>query len=141
VDHGVDVNKRNYSGETSLFEACRSKNEAIVKYLVEHGADINKEIGQERNKEDDGSLSFSSVYILVHDGETPLFEACRTGNEAIIKYLVEQGANINKENRNGETPFFQTCRSGNEANIKYLVKNGTDVNRRNIYGETPFSQI
>jgi len=43
----------------------------IVKYLFEHGADINKKC---------------------RDGATPLFNACYIGNENIIKYLVELGA-------------------------------------------------
>jgi len=51
------------------------KDEAIVKYLYEHGENISKE---------------------KMNGETPLFYVCFCGNEAIVKYLVEQGADINK---------------------------------------------
>ena len=32
--------------------------------------------------------------------------ACEYGNETIIKYLVELGADINKTNKDGETPLF-----------------------------------
>jgi len=39
-------------------------------------------------------------------GATPLFEACSNGNEAIVKYLVEHGANRNRLNSYGETPLF-----------------------------------
>ncbi|OUM58750.1 hypothetical protein PIROE2DRAFT_22739, partial [Piromyces sp. E2] len=63
---------------TSLFHSCLNENIKVVKYLVEHGADINKEN---------------------YERETPLFYACKSGNEAVIKYLVERGADINKENK------------------------------------------
>jgi len=31
------------------------------------------------------------------DGETPLFIPCRSGNLDIVKYLMDQGANINNK--------------------------------------------
>jgi len=36
VEHGADINKKNYSGETPLFEACHRGDEAMVKYLINH---------------------------------------------------------------------------------------------------------
>jgi len=62
---------------------------AIIKYLVEHGADINK----------------ANFYIR----ETPLYYACENGNKSIIKYLVEHGADVNKSNGYGRTPLFNAC--------------------------------
>ena len=56
------------------------------------------------------------------NGEAPLFSACKSGNVAIVKYLVELGADVNKEKRNGETPLFNACIKGNKATVKYLVE-------------------
>ena len=98
---------------------------------------INKEI----IKEDGGSLSVFYRYIHGHDGEIPFFEACRYGNETIIKYLVEQGADINKKyNLNDETLLFDFCKEEYKSMIKYLVEHGTDINERNHHGETPLFQ-
>ena len=52
--------------------------ETIVRYLVEHGADINK---------------------INKKGETPLSKAFDKGHENIIRYLVEHGAYINKKDK------------------------------------------
>ena len=52
----------------------------------------------------------------------------------LVKYLVEHGAEINKEkNRDGETPLFNACLSGNEDVVKYLVEHGTDINKKSKY--------
>ena len=59
-----------------LFNECEKENEDIVKCLVEHGVDVNKE-----NKY----------------GETPLVNAFKIGNEDIVKYLVENGTELNKK--------------------------------------------
>ena len=50
--------------------------------------------------------------------ETPLFYACSSGNEAIVKYLVELGADIDKDDVGSETPLFSACSSGNEALVR-----------------------
>ncbi|ORX85834.1 ankyrin, partial [Anaeromyces robustus] len=60
-----------------------------------------------------------------------------SGNEDLVKYLIEHGADINKENRGGETPLFLACRSGNKNLVKYLIDLGADINKENEEGETP----
>ncbi|KAG4084335.1 hypothetical protein H8356DRAFT_1377915 [Neocallimastix lanati (nom. inval.)] len=43
VEHGADINKENWRGETPLSIAFKIGNKDLVKYLVEHGIDINKD--------------------------------------------------------------------------------------------------
>ena len=69
----------------------------IIKYLVEHGIDIN-----EKDRND----------------KTPLFKACKRGDEDMVKYLVEHGVDINNKSRRGETPLFKVCKYGNETIVK-----------------------
>eukprot|EP00833_Pecoramyces_ruminatium_P000643 jgi/Orpsp1_1/1174675/evm.model.c7180000050927.2 len=40
--HGANINIENNFGETPLSNAFENGNEAIIKYLVEHGANLNK---------------------------------------------------------------------------------------------------
>eukprot|EP00833_Pecoramyces_ruminatium_P003345 jgi/Orpsp1_1/1177377/evm.model.c7180000061226.1 len=66
-----------------------------------------------------------------------LFSTCKNGNENLVKYLIKQGADINKKKkRGGETPFFYACKSGNENLVKYLIEQGADINKVNVVGET-----
>ncbi|KAL6628014.1 ankyrin repeat-containing domain protein [Neocallimastix sp. 'constans'] len=108
----------NYSSYVYLVNACECGKISLVKYLIEHGLDINKENIQ---------------------GQSLLFYACSGGNENLVKYLIEQkGADINKEDKyNGETILFNACSSGNENLVKYLIEHGLDINKENYLCETP----
>jgi len=55
-------------------------------------------------------------------GSTPLFNACSNGNKELVEYLVEQGADINKENDEDKTVLVEAFNSGNKNLVKYLVK-------------------
>ena len=48
--------------------------EILMEYLIEYGADINEEN---------------------ENGETPLFNACHSGNKELVQYLIEHGTDIN----------------------------------------------
>ena len=68
-----------YSNYIYFINACSSGKLNLVKYLKnKFEIDINK-----ANK----------------NGETPLFYACKSGNEMLVKYLIEQGANIDIKKR------------------------------------------
>ena len=109
-----------YTGDINkyLINECTKKhtNMQIIRYLVEHGADINK---------------------INKYGEVPLTYACRNGNILLVKCLVEHGADINKENNESKTPLFKACSNGNEAIVKYLVEHGADINKETSHGFTP----
>lgn len=72
----------------------------IIKFLVEHGVDINYE-----NKK----------------GYTPLTEAIKINDIDLVKYLVELGANVNKPNKSGITPIAYAVVLNNFPIATYLV--------------------
>jgi len=47
-------------------------------------------------------------------GVIPIFNACLSGNIHLVKYLVENGADINKEANNGTTLLFNAHLCGSE---------------------------
>jgi len=113
LQHGTntDVNKEDAEGRTLLFNASKDRKENIMKYLVEHGADVNKEC----------------IY-----GNIPLFYAYL---DIIIDYLVEHGTDIYKENNPCKNLLFNACEKENEKFTEYLGEHGIDINN----GETPLS--
>lgn len=84
----------------------------IVKYLIDHGADI---------------------HAKDRDGKTALMYACLNGNLEIVNYLIENGAEalINCADENGMTPLTIACRLKNFSLVKYLISHGADINYKN----------
>jgi len=71
--------------------------------------------------------------------------ACLNGNETLVKYLVEHGADVNYEGYSGQTSLLIACEKceirEEERNaymniIKYLIEHGADINHINKYGYT-----
>jgi len=85
VEHNVDINGKSSFGYTPLVLLCGFGNETLVKYLVEHGADVNE-----------AGIIYCCYYYFDNRILTPLMVACSIGNLNIVKYLVEHGADINK---------------------------------------------
>jgi ankyrin repeat protein len=82
----------------------------IVKYLVNHGADINK--------------------------SNALYASAEKGHENIVKCLIEHGADVNKQNENRTTPlgiaksklqtptFSELQKQKYQEIISYLISKG-----------------
>jgi len=138
-----------YDSSYYLFNACKSGNEAAVKFLLEHGADMTI-------KDKDNRIAFAwacvsgnlnLVKYLVQLGAdinnetsyglTHIFNACNSGNLNLVKYLIGLGADINKATDDGRTPIFNACSEGHITILKYLVELGADINKETDDGWTP----
>lgn len=104
LKNGADINT--YLGNYPIVIAADIGNLDIVKYLVEHGADIH----------------------IAHD--VSLRTASEHGYLDIVKYLVEKGANINDVDIYTK-PLSSASENGHLDVMKFLVENGADVHARN----------
>ena len=80
------------------------------------------------------------VNVPAYDGWTPLHAACYKDNLAIVKLLLENGANPNATYYDGRTPLHIACCKNNLAIVKLLLENGTNPNAPYYDGRTPLSQ-
>jgi len=103
-------------GSTALTSAIESKNNSLVKYLIEKGADVYK----------------SGKYA-----NTPLTWAIETHNMELVKYLVKRCNDLIKSSNKWNTPFMKALHTNNHEIIKYLLKHGASVNYYDEYGKTP----
>jgi len=84
------------------------------------------------------NLNLRYVTVANNVGETPLYMAAYFGHLAIIKYLVDNGADINiQEPRAGWSPLHMAISEGKTDVVEYFINQGINWNMQTRYGETP----
>jgi len=111
INHGADIRTPHgpYS-EPPLFTAIHSHNVIAVEALIKKGLDPNDPYKYERD-------------ILVYRaGISPLMFAAELGTPEIIRLLLENGADINRANRDGVTALMSAALSANRKTAKELLR-------------------
>ncbi|XP_028417225.1 uncharacterized protein LOC114541509 [Dendronephthya gigantea] len=123
------INSKNADGSTVLHSAVAKGKPEIVKYLVENGADVN-------STDIDGktvlhnAVTGSKLDMNTY-GRTVLHYAVTESTIDIVKYLVENGADVIGKTTNGRTVLHSAVTKGTLKVVKYLVENGADINGKN----------
>ena len=156
VEHGADVNARTENGTTALIAAAGKGQLQVVEFLVEHGADINARTDEGQTSlaaaisgGRSASVRFLSLVrflvnigadIIAEDGETALMQAAREGDLAVMRLLVDRGADVNARTDRGWTALMSAA-SGElvgykEAAVRFLVEHGADIHAQDHHGRT-----
>lgn len=143
----VEVDAPDYRGESPLLEAAKKADVAIMKYLVECGANIEGVSKRQHTVLTDfiegGGISLSSHDLLEigkfliekgadvnrpgKDGLTPLMNACKYINcTELVKLLIESGAEIEGETKKQFLPLFHAISYSNEKAFRLLLDLGAD---------------
>lgn len=133
LEQEANVNYRDRNnGVTPLLTAIYYENLAIVRALIESGADINHvPWGLKEQRIASSSISFKERELLrtISRGDTALIVAIQKNSEAITRYLIEKGAKISVANRKKETPTLLAVRNGNATLTALLLESGADPDR------------
>lgn len=79
-----------------------------------------------------------SMPFSILSEESPLFEACRKGNIAIVKQLVQKGARWNKAVHWKGFPVSQAALHGHRDVVEYFLSLGFKMNKEDLQGFTLF---
>jgi len=140
IDRGVDPNSVDPNGDPILYIAARAGNAATVDVLLATKVKVDA-----RTRYGDTPLMGAALAgqldivkklrakgaELDYKGWTPLIYAATGGHDAIVAFLLDQGANVNAESANGTTALMMAAREGKGSTVDLLVKRGADVNHRN----------
>ena len=120
IKHGADVNARSNDDVTPLMLAAENEDMSAVTFLVEHGAGIN---------------------LQDREGKTALFfgvdaESDQNLVNGLLKYLIENGADVNACTYDNCTPLMRAKELGNMEVVTFLVEHGANVNLHGKDGKT-----
>ena len=78
------------------------------------------------------------VDIVDEDGSTALMRAAWHNQTDVVRYLLNNGANVNKQNRNGWTALHEASLVYNSTNvIKILLQHGARTDIKDVSYDTP----
>ncbi|XP_017839750.1 myotrophin [Drosophila busckii] len=75
--------------------------------------------------------TFSNNEAKVNDeikGRFPIHYAADFGHLNVLKYLIKEGADINKKDKHGITPLLAAVWEGHTDCVEYLLEKGADKN-------------
>ena len=101
---GADVSIKDAANISVLHVAARDGHAAIVKLLLEAGADVSEKD--------------------VDTQATALHRAAERGHDTCVRILLEAGADIDARNVNGMTPLHKAARSGHGDVVHLLLQHG-----------------
>jgi ankyrin repeat protein len=106
----TNLEARTARDESPLMMAALKGHTALVKKLIDKGADVNK------------------------PGWAPLHYAATGGHLEIMSLLLEHHAFIDAESPNGTTPLMMAAHYGTPAAVKLLLEAGADTAMKNQLG-------
>jgi ankyrin repeat protein len=135
---------------TSVVAAAEARDADAVRALLQQGADVNAAQGDGMTAlhwaalNGDVDLASMLLYAGGNPGATtrlgaytPLHLACRDGRAAMVKLLVDRGADVAARTTTGATPLMLAARAGQADAVRVLLDRGADPNaKESAYGQT-----
>jgi ankyrin repeat protein len=158
VNHGADINLPDEKGNLPMHFAAVFGQVAIVRYLLDLGADINHQNGYgETALFWATSRSFfqaevarllldrgADIHLQTNDDGYPVLHGAarrsgRSGAEAAenIQLLLDRGADMNLQDKQGDTPLHHAARIGRLESVRILLDGGAKMNLHNSNVGTP----
>src|SRR5512134_1587412 len=75
--------------------------------------------------------------LLAWDQNTDLLSSARTGDLAVVKALVEKGADLETKTPYGQTPLYLAAMNGHSEVVAFLLDKGASAEVRDTFYKAP----
>ena len=146
LDQKALVNARNKEGDTALHIAVRMNQRENGEFLISRGADI---FAANSTGESPLYLAlvspggvrqwlFNSRTIAARDGlgNSMLHYAAQWKMDAVIPFLIQQGAPVDAANASGETPLFMAVKNDGSGTVRTLLAVRANLHARDSFGNS-----
>ena len=142
ITNKTNANCQNQYKTSILLKSVFYNQIAVVRYLINKGADINKtDIGGMSPLAAAVKNNYTklAIYLLSKGADIDMhyFTVIKNNNIEILKTLLNSGLNINTTNEDKTPLLSKAIMWGSYKTAKFLLENGAQVNLPNRYGKTP----
>ena len=131
IQRGADVNAASDESETPLAVATAQRMTAVVRALLDKGADPNKVKPIPPGPDFFASaLMYAGPPLLIALSDQSIAPSDRSGPESaeIALLLIEHGADVNARGANGNTPLIRALLAKYNGVVRALLAKGADPN-------------
>jgi ankyrin repeat protein len=135
---GMKPDARDWNGNTALELVAREGHLALVKTLVESGADVNRALWFAAYRDRKEVVNFLLSRKPSHEAvESALIGAAEnSGDAALVQKFIDVGADVNYQDEHGQTALMGAAHDGSVEVVQLLLARGADVHAVNSDGET-----
>jgi hypothetical protein len=133
LEHGASVEK------PGLIRACLANGRpAAAEFLAAHGAAIDFIAAAGLGRLEDAVRLFDGA--SAEQKNEALFWASEYGRDAVVEYLVANGADLSAHRVDGQTALHWAVIGGQVSTVRLLMRLGASLEATNRYGGTPLGQ-
>ncbi|RMJ22456.1 Ankyrin repeat protein, partial [Aspergillus sp. HF37] len=107
-----------------MFTATSNGFEEVVKFMLDKGADCNSRLTNELQRWKEDRIRFVRTAFCRTENATPLLIAADKGHEAVIKLLLEYGADPSLKDDNGDYSLRAAFKNRHHNVVKILMEKG-----------------
>jgi ankyrin repeat protein len=139
IEKGADIFAKNNEKETPFDRAKNKDYIEIVNYFLD-GESLLESAEKGDLTKIKSLVELKGLYLETKNSgkQTALYTAAKNNHFLIVKYLVEQGAEINAREKDGWSILHRAVATNNLSMVQYLVENGANLHIKTNYAkETP----